>query len=237
MRSIKKIYPKRATTASDACGAYESTREIPHAQVNYVTLFTLFLCGSVVGFVLEGLWNVLRLGFWEDHSALVWGPFCIIYGIAMAGLYAIADQTRRFSWQMQFVMYALLGSALEFFGSLLQEKLLGTVSWDYTHHFMNIGGRVSLQMTLIWGALGLCFAKLVFPFLARLFDRPIKRPMCVACFTFSLFMALNMTVSAGAILRWRERQTEAPSNAVETYLDTAYPDEKMQRIYPNMTFR
>ncbi len=237
MRSIKGHCLRRSAAASDACAKSTYTHKALRARIDYVTLFTLFLCGSVVGFILEGLWNVLRLGVWEDHSALVWGPFCIIYGIAMAALYAITDKTRRFSWQMQFVIYALFGSALEFCGSLLQEKLLGTVSWDYTHHFMNIGGRVSLQMTLIWGVLGLGFAKLVFPLLVRLFDRPLKRPIRVACFTFSLFMALDMAVSAGAILRWRERQTEAPSNAVETYFDASYPDEKMQQIYPNMTFR
>ncbi len=232
MRDTKELYWDETADRADAAGT-----KLQPVRINYFILFGLFLLGSVVGFILEGFWNLLRLGFWEDHSALVWGPFCIIYGIAMAGLYAMAGKLRHCSWRKQFVIYALSGSALEFFGSVVQEWILGTVSWDYTHHFMNIGGRVSLQMTLIWGLLGLGFAKLVLPFLIRIFDQPVTAPRRIVCTLLSLFMLLDIAVSAGAILRWGERRHEPPSNDVERYPDAEYPDERMEKVYPNMTFR
>ena len=50
-------------------------------RLRYTTLFWLFFLGSIAGFVLEGLWRIILVGHWENHSATVWGPFCIVYGI------------------------------------------------------------------------------------------------------------------------------------------------------------
>lgn len=55
-------------------------------KISYTNLFWLFMLGSVAGFVLEGLWCILMEGHWENHSATVWGPFCIIYGIGAAAV-------------------------------------------------------------------------------------------------------------------------------------------------------
>lgn len=58
--------------------------------IRYSTLFWLFMLGSVAGFVLEGLWCVLCKGHWEHHSATVWGPFCLIYGIGTVAVYLLS---------------------------------------------------------------------------------------------------------------------------------------------------
>ena len=51
------------------------------------------------------------------------------------------------------------------------------------------------------------------------------------------FMAVNVTVSGFAVVRWAERVngTEA-SGAFEEFIDERFPDERMERIYPNMDF-
>lgn len=208
------------------------------AKLNYSSLFWLFLGGSVCGFVLEGLWSVLRLGVWEDHSATLWGPFCIIYGFGAVAMYSAYAVLQGQAYRVQFAAYALLGSLLEFVGSWLQERVFGTVSWDYSGHFLNVGGRISLQMTLIWGALGVLFARFVFPHLTRALPYAKRPPLRILCVFLSVFMALNLTVTAAAILRWRERQSDAsPSNAVEAFLDATCDDDRMQSVFSNMQFR
>ena len=44
-------------------------------DVEATDMLWLFVGGSVIGFVLEGLWHILRVGTWESHTATVWGPF------------------------------------------------------------------------------------------------------------------------------------------------------------------
>ena len=45
-------------------------------------LFFIFLIGSVLGWFIEGIYTLIKKGILINHSALVIGPFNIVYGIA-----------------------------------------------------------------------------------------------------------------------------------------------------------
>ncbi|MBQ8345061.1 MAG: hypothetical protein IJY42_02210, partial [Clostridia bacterium] len=57
--------------------ATKNEKHSHRADVTYLDLFWLFLFGSVLGFLLEGVWSIFKRGQWDNHSATVWGPFCI----------------------------------------------------------------------------------------------------------------------------------------------------------------
>lgn len=197
-------------------------------------LLWLFVAGSVIGFILEGLWHVLRTGYWESHTATVWGPFCLIYGIGMALLFALSRYIGDKSVLVQFAIYGAIGSAVEYFGSLFQELCFGFSSWDYSDHFLNIGGRISIWMTLLWGALGILFAKFIFPLFERVLHKMRGRAWNIAAAFVSVFMAVNLIFTAMTVLRWSERQKDLPaSNMWEEYADERYGDDKMEDIFPN----
>lgn len=63
-------------------------------KADYVALFWLFMAGSALGFIAEGLRCVLTDGHWENHSSTVWGPFCIIYGVGALAVYLISGLLR-----------------------------------------------------------------------------------------------------------------------------------------------
>ena len=53
-----------------------------------------------------------------------------------------------------------------------------------------------------------------------------------------VFMLFNMLLSSLALARYSERQTAAisaaePENSLSAFLDSHFPDERMERIYPN----
>lgn len=211
--------------------------ETAAASVSYSTLLWLFVIGSAVGFVLEGLWCVLRTGRWESHSATIWGPFCIIYGVGAVAVYLLSAFLKNRGVLLQFAVFTVSGAAVEYFGSLIQEIVLGSVSWDYSDHALNIGGRVSLQMALLWGVLGILFMRLLFPLLSRLFAKMRGKGWRVACVCVSVFMAVNLLVTAAAVTRWRSRtEGAAPASAAAQWLDAAYDDRTMAALFPNMTF-
>lgn len=206
--------------------------------INYQTLFLLFMLGSVAGFLVEGVCHIFKAGCWENHSAVVWGPFCIIYGIGAIAVYTLSCCLLTRGWFQKFIVFTLSGAVIEYVASLLQETLLGSVSWDYSDHFMNIGGRVSLQMALFWGVLGLLFVKILFPVVNRLLCRMRGKSLALACKVLSVFMVINLIVTVAALFRWQQRQNDvAASCAIEVVLDRYFNDEVMTRLYPNMIFQ
>lgn len=60
-------------------------KQLHDKRMNYASLFWVFMAGSVLGFIVEGLWCVLRKGAWENHVATVWGPLCLVYGVGGGG--------------------------------------------------------------------------------------------------------------------------------------------------------
>ena len=204
----------------------------------YEQLFCVFFFGSILGFVIEGIWHIILTGAWVDHSATVVGPFCTVYGAGAVAAFLVARILPRRSVGLQFVAFALAGGAVEYFTSLFQERTFGSVSWDYSSHTLNLGGRVSAQMAILWGFLGMVFVGLIYPVLKKRLCRMHTRRWHVFCIACSVFMAFNLFVSASAILRWKERKQDLPpSSQWETYLDNTYPDARMEYVYCDMHFR
>ena len=204
----------------------------------YEELFWVFFFGSILGFVIEGLWHIVLTGEWVDHSATVVGPFCIVYGVGAVAAFGVAKIIPRHRVGLQFLAFAIAGGAVEYFTSLFQERTFGSVSWDYSAHTLNIGGRVSGQMAILWGFLGMVFIGLIYPLLVKLLRRMHAQKWHIFCIALTVFMAFNLAVSASAIFRWKER-TEGlpPSSKWETYLDDTYPDSRMEYVYSDMRFR
>ena len=206
-------------------------------RASYSDLFWLFMFGSVIGFILEGIWNILTRGEWANHAATVWGPFCIIYGLGAAVMYVVSFSVVDKPLLSQFAIYALIGSALEYLASLFQETCFGSTSWDYSDQFLNLNGRISFQMTLIWGLLGVIFARLLFPPLSVMLSHMHGNVWNFTCKLLSVAMVINLFVTSSAVFRWRERMEALPAmNVWEEYLDGHFGDERMEEIFPNMVF-
>ena len=207
-------------------------------KINYPVIFWLFFFGSILGFVLEGIWQIMKKGQWENHSSTILGPFCIIYGIAAVLLYIMSKHLGKRKVLVLFAVFAVLGSALEFFASIFQEMVFGSISWNYKKQFLNIGGRISLKMTVIWGLLGVMFTKLFYPLFNHMLSRMQGPVWNFICILTTAFMVFNLAVTSIAVLRWGERVTqgEPPSNSIESFFDKNYGDDTMKSIFTNMKF-
>ena len=86
-----------------------------------------------------------------SRSSLVWGPFSIVWGGAIAAatvlLYKYKDRSDRFL----FLMGTVLGGVYEYLCSVLSEMVFGTVFWDYSKIPFNLGGRINLLYCFFWG--------------------------------------------------------------------------------------
>ena len=201
----------------------------------FYKLFWIFLIGCIAGVVIENLYCLVTSHKLESRSGLIYGPFNPVYGFGAVFLTICLTRLRKRSDLFIFLCSMLLGGFFEFACSLIQEKLLGTVSWEYSGTWMNIAGRTNLMYAFFWGILGLVWVKEIAPFLSRQIERIPKRTGVVLTWCLVVFMSCNMLISAAAVARQVQRKAGTPpGNMVEYFIDAHYNDDMLKRIYPNM---
>lgn len=205
--------------------------------LTYQNMFWLFMLGNVLGVILEGLWCYFGLGHWETHVVTIWGPFCLIYGIGLVGLYTLSVKLKDKNIIIKFLTIAFVLDAVEYFCSWLIDSALGMKAWDYSGCFMNIKGRISLSMTLLWGIGGILFALLFVPLINHMLDKMHSEVWKTACVVLSVFMAINIIATAVCMVRWSDRHRGvAPSTKLSQRIDAKYDDDFMKNRFVEWSF-
>ena len=203
------------------------------AGCGFFKLFWLFLIGAFLGDIVETLFCRVTAGVWMSRSSVVWGPFSIVWGLAMALASLLLHRYRDRSDSFLFLAGTFLGGAYEYLCSVFTELVFGVVFWDYSHIPFNLAGRVNLLYCFFWGIAAVVWVRWCYPRLSGLIERIPKRWGRPLTWALVAFFVCDMAVSALALGRLETRsQGLPPQNAVEEYLDEHYGDERLNRIYP-----
>lgn len=200
----------------------------------FYKLFWLFLIGAFLGDIVETLFCRVTAGVWMSRSSLVWGPFSIVWGLALVIATALMYKDRDKPDGHIFLVGTLLGGAYEYICSVFTEIVFGKVFWDYSGIPFNLGGRINLLYCFFWGIAAVVWIKICYPKLSNLIEKIPKKMGIAVTWVLVLFMAANMIMSAGALIRYDTRSKGIPANSRwEQYMDQHYDNETMKRIYPN----
>ncbi|WP_369298963.1 hypothetical protein [uncultured Neglectibacter sp.] len=225
-----------------AIAAYEEKlpegAEAPFAfGLCYSKLFWIFMLGNVVGFVLETIYALIVSHHFEVRVSVVAGPFILVYGFGAVAITLLLYKMYNQKDSLIFIASMVIGGGFEYLCSFFQQAVFGTVSWEYSDSPLNISGRTNLLYSFFWGILGLIWVKDLYPVLSRSIQKipkKVGKPLTVGV---SIFMAVDMALSAGAVYRQSERINDIPAtNAVQTFFDTYFPDEFLEIIYPHMEY-
>ena len=216
------VRPKRQQTGTFAAGC------------SPYKIILLFFIGAFLGDITETIFCRVTGGEWMSRSSVVWGPFSIVWGLAIAMvtqlLYRYKDKPA--SWL--FVMGTLLGGAYEYLCSVFTEVVFGAVFWDYSAIPFNLGGRINLLYCFFWGMAAVVWMRYGYPVVMKCMTRLHSRVRPWMTVLLAVFMAVNMVTSSLALARYDARTSGVPAaNAVETYLDAHFDNARMERIYPN----
>lgn len=233
-RRLARAYPsiRRDLTEEQRTALREQKRQ---SMAELVWLFTI---GSLLGDIVETIFCRVRAGIWMSRSSLVWGPFSVVWGMALvlAAVMLRHDQSK--PDRHIFLIGALMGGAYEYLCSVLGELVFGVVFWDYSAMPFNLGGRINLLYCLFWGVAAVVWIRYGYPLLARLIHWIRRRTGRTLTVLVAVFMLVNMAVSALALIRYDARVDGLPpANAVEQLLDERFGNERMERIYPNAVQR
>lgn len=228
---IQKAYPR-----ADFVRRKEAVKVNPFTKgASFYSILLLFYIGGVCGDLAETLFCRVRLGWWMSRSSVVWGPFSIVWGLALAAATLLLYKYRERSASFFFVAGTLLGGLYEYLCSVFTELAFGTVFWDYSAIPFNLGGRINLLYCFFWGIAAVVWMKGVYPFLSRWIEKLPARMGKVVCSVLLVLLAADMLVSALALARYSERQAgKAEQTAVGQALDEFFPDGFIEKRYENL---
>lgn len=219
-RTEKKREAKAEGVFAAGCGFYK--------------LVMLFIVGAFLGDITETIFCRITAGYWMSRSSVIWGPFSIVWGLAIAAATALLYRYRNRSDGFLFFAGTFLGGAYEYLCSVFTEIVFGTVFWDYSKIPFNLGGRINLLYCFFWGIAAVIWLKILYPFISGWIEKIPMRIGKILTWVLLIFMIVNMAVSALALARMDARASGIPAeNVLEEWLDSSYNDDVMNRIYPN----
>ncbi len=139
-RRMEKAYPNIRPERVE-------TREKPEVFAKgcgFYKLFILFVVGAFLGDIVETVFCRYSMGRWMSRSSFVWGPFSIVWGMAIVLATLLLNNFRDRSDGFLFIFGTVVGGAYEYLCSVLTEIVFGKIFWDYSKLPFNLGGRINL---------------------------------------------------------------------------------------------
>ena len=198
-------------------------------------LFWVFIICAFLGDLIETLYCRVTGGVWMSRSSVIYGWFSIVWGAGAVLLTVVLQRLAKKDDRYVFLAGAVLGGVYEYMCSLFTEVFLGTTFWDYSWMPFNIGGRTNLLYCIFWGLLSVVWVKICYPVISGWIEKlpPLKAK--AATWALILLMCCDALLSAAVMIRYVDRKAgEEADNAVEIFLDANYPDEMVERVWPNM---
>ena len=204
-------------------------------------IFWVFIIGSLIGYGVETIVAIIQNGHFASRQGLLYGPLIPVYGIGLVIYYLVISKIKDESNFKIFIITMILGGIVEYLFSFFQEKLFGTVSWDYSNLWFNINGRTSLLHCIYWGTGGILFVKYVYPFLEKIISKLDLLALKHVTVILIVLLAFDVGISCIASSRQKERieGIAASSNLdrfcdeLDRFCDEHYPDSVMDYIYSN----
>ena len=213
-RRIALYIEKRIQYAYPAAARQEQTA-LRKGEKNFLSvsdLLWLFVIGAFLGDMVETVFCRVTAGVWISRSSLVWGPFSVVWGLALVLATVLLRQEKDRSDRYLFAFGTVMGGVYEYVCSAVTELLFGTVFWDYSKFKFNLGGRINLLYCFFWGIAAVIWMRYGYPLVLRGMEKVRSRVRPWMTVLLAVFMAVNMLTSALALARY---------------------DARMERIYPN----
>ena len=193
----------------------------------------IYILGGTLGTLWEVIFNLILLHRYVECSGSVFTPFNPVYG---CGALVIVLFLRKIRSPLQvFVLGAFAGGAVEYFLSYCEETILGTRSWNYEKWLMDINGRTTVPIMIIWGILCVAVVFLLYRPLNKGFCALPRRAFRIAGMICIALVAIDFFFTVSALVRYVCRADGIDAlTAFGNWIDTVFPDTFMKKRFPSM---
>lgn len=205
-----------------------------------------FIIYSVLGFFIETIYAIFTKGMLESRQSFLYGPFCIVYGIAAIVLIFTLSKYKHQNLKL-FFYGMLLGCLVEYYSSYIGEIIMHVKWWDYSNDFLNIHGRTCLYYAVCWAFLTIGLINYINPIIDKILNAIYKKVSNLlikfVVTGITVFMTLDGFITVAAIDNFLLRvanQYQITINGVEEKkfdniaLVKNFSNEKMMMTYPNI---
>lgn len=235
-KRMTKAHPTLVRTDDAAAnGVHGTAASLTFASgCSFHKLVWLFFIGAFLGDITETIFVYATAGKLMSRSSVVYGPFSIVWGLGVVVLTMMLHRYRDRDDRYIFLFGTVVGGAYEYICSVFTELAFGTVFWDYSKIPFNLGGRINLLYCFFWGLAAVVWIKILYPRISGLIEKIPKKPGTILSWCLITFMTVNIVMSTLALARYSDRNAgKEAENSIDTFLDSRFGDERMERIYPN----
>lgn len=227
---LEKAYPGIENTEPEERDRYTFAKGLCFDKLVWV-----FLISSFLGALIEMLYCRTIDGSWMNRSSVLYGSFSVVWGFGAVLLTIVLQRFAEKPDRHVFAAGFVIGGTYEYLCSVLTELVFGTVFWDYSSMPLNIGGRTNVMYCIFWGILAVVWIRVLYPPMDRAVEKLPPVAGKVVTWVVVFFMILNGVLTAAAMIRYSERQTDLlPQGVIQQYLDERYNDAWMENRWPNM---
>ncbi len=218
-----------------------------YIKLNYFNLFWVFFVCSVLGLILEEVWQMVVVdpGVYQDRAGMLFGPFSPIYGFGAVLMTMALNRFYKKNPLIIFLVSALIGGAFEVFVGWFMQTSFGVVSWSYSHIRLFgmpdpiavlTGGRTCTPFACMWGLGGLIWIKVLLPRLLKLINMiPWKRRYS-ATVILTAVMLIDGVMTLQSLDYWYQRVNGTVRNIpVAQFYDKHFDNEYMENRFQSMT--
>lgn len=153
--------------------------------------FVSIMCwGLEVGYSLIIRNKLAFPGIWR-------GPYCPIYGLTF--IFAFLVVNKKDNILLNLLKIGLIVTTIEYITAFISDEMFNNVIWDYSDKFLNLNGRICLEMSLLFTVLGMFVIYILEPILRRIYikiEEYIKIINIILIVIFTSDTAINVIFSA-----------------------------------------
>lgn len=162
--------------------------------------FLLFFIYSVIGYIVEVISvSLINKKITFSRGYLI-GPYLPIFGTGSMLINLFLTKYKNDVITL-FVMGVVVCCVLEYFTSLIMEKIFKLRWWDYSSKKFNLNGRICLETGSLFGLGGILIVYVINPFLVFLLNLFSKYLLIIIGFIIFIIMLVDFILSTFTIVK------------------------------------
>lgn len=167
---------------------------------NFSFAFLVFFIYSIIGYFVEVITISIEEKRINFSRGYLLGPYIPVFGF---GAILMVSLLKKYQNDI-FVLFGLsliICCTLEYFTSLLMEKIFKLRWWDYSNMRFNINGRVCLEYGIGFGLSGVILVRYFNPFLVKLLKMLPKNILVIVAIVLFTIVIIDTIISTSAVLK------------------------------------
>ena len=207
----------------------------------FYTYFLLFIIYSFIGWLLELSFSYIQLKKVVNRGFLI-GPYCPIYGAGCLLLIILLSDYAD-NILVLFALSIIVCSLLEYFTSLIMEKIFNLRWWDYSNMRFNINGRICLETMVPFGVIGVLVVKYFNPWLLSIINLVDSQTITIVVIILMSLFIIDVLVSCNVVFNLKnvtrnvtKDSTEEIKKAIHKFIhNNLFMYDRIIKAFPNMS--